>query len=455
MFMKTTRRLAEYISEFRYSSIPDEVITVAKRAFLDTIGVMMSGVNESGPKILQELLDEEGGRPRASIIGKKTKASLLNTALMNGTLGHAIDFDDVNMSVQGHPSVVLIPAILPIAEDRAIHGSRLIASYVVGFEVMAKLGRILGFQHYYKGWHGTATLGTMGAAAAASNLIGLNTDQTSMALGIAASHVSGTRQNFGTMTKPYHPGHAARSGIIAALLAEKGFTADEAILEEKLGFFSLFEGAASDDWLEQLGNPFDLLQPGLDVKKYPCCYATHRMADAVLALRQEVEIPVQEIDHIDCTVPVGGLAPLIHDRPETGLEGKFSMQFVVSAACIDGKVTLDTFTDVLVQRPVIQELIPKIHPIEDPGMKIERSGISEGVAQLRIYLKNGTVLPKDVAVPKGASGNPLTWDELVMKYQDCARFVIITQEDIDRSVKLIEHLELQENIIPLMEILRG
>ncbi len=241
--MEITRALAEYVVKTTYADLPQEAVTRVKRAVLDTLGVMVAGSAEECAAIAAEIVASEGGKPVATVIGRGFSAPARSAALVNGVSAHALDYDDVTTSMRGHPSPPLLPAVLAVGEEVNASGRDLITAYLAGFEVQCKVGRGLGQSHYPHGWHATSTLGTLGAAVAAAKLYGLDVEHLQMALGIAASLSSGSRQNFGTMTKPLHPGAAAQSGVMAAQLAARGYTADAAIIETPLGFLNLFSPA--------------------------------------------------------------------------------------------------------------------------------------------------------------------------------------------------------------------
>jgi len=434
-------------------AFPPEVREAAKAAIVDTTGVIVAGASEPVTRIVAAAVADEGARPVADRLGARLRTSMEGAALVNGVSGHALDYDDVNQSAIGHPSVVIFPAALAVAQGVGASGAALLEAYVVGVEVMTKLGRAMGGAHYRTGWHATSTLGTLGAAMAAGKLLGLDAGRLQHALAIAASEASGSRQNFGTMTKPFHPGHAARCGVFAARLAQKGMTGDTTILEAPLGFFALFSfGQATIDGVrDALGNPYDVASPGMNVKRYPCCYATHRAADGVLGLVEQHGPAVKEIESVDVIVPSGGLGPVFHDRPQTGLEGKFSLQYVVSAAILDGRVTLDTFTDEMVQRPEAQALLRAVRPIEDPSIPVAFNAIEEGHVVVRIRPRSGVVLERRIEHPRGSPQNPLSHEELLDKFRDCAR--ALGREQVERAIALLERVESLRSVDELVSSL--
>jgi 2-methylcitrate dehydratase PrpD len=424
--MGATRDIGAWVAAASLAAMPAEVLERARAAIIDTVGVILAGVDEPVTRIAAGIVAEDGGAPVASQLGNALRTSPGAAALLNGISGHALDYDDVSVSLTGHPSVVVLPAALAAAELAGATGAALLEAYVTGVEVMAKLGMAIGPAHYRAGWHATATMGTLGAAAAAARLLGLDAGRTAQALAIAVSQSSGSRRNFGTMTKPYHAGHAARSGLEAARLAAAGMTADETAIEAPAGLFALlaYGEGRPDAVAASLGRPFDLAAPGLSVKKYPCCFATHRAADAVLDLRAEHGFAADGVEAVTVIVPAGGVAPLIHDRPTTGLEAKFSMQYVVAAALLDGHVGLDAFADAAVRRPRAQAMLPRVAVVEDPSIPGGANPIEGGFVDVEIELREAATLTRRVAHPRGSGEDPLRPDELATKFHDCAARVL-------------------------------
>ena len=285
--------IAERIGRISYADLPQEAVHWAKAAILDTVGVMLAGTAEPCTQIVARVLAAGGAGSHAGeclIFGTDHRAAPLDAALINGTAAHALDFDDVSNSMGGHPSAPIVPALFASGEMLDCTGRDFIAAYVAGFETETRIGRGVNLHHYEKGWHPTATLGVFGAAAACCHLIGLDRAKTAQALAIAASLAAGIKANFGTMTKPLHVGHTARSGLFAAMLAREGFTANDAALEHKQGFLRVFNGPGNfdvDSILADWGRPYDILSPGLGIKQHPCCGSTHPAVDAMLALRAE------------------------------------------------------------------------------------------------------------------------------------------------------------------------
>mgnify|MGYP001167492524 CR=1 FL=1 len=449
--MEITRGYARFIRETGYERLGDEAVLAAKRAVLDTLAATIAGSAEPAARIALEMVRALGGSAQATMIGAGDRVSVTQAALVNGVSGHALDYDDVNYSLGGHPSVPVLPAVLALAEQLGASGREALRAFVLGFEIECKLGRTQGASHYARGWHATSTHGTVGAAAAAAALLGLSEEQTVMALGIAGSMAAGSRQNFGTMTKPLHPGRAAEAGVGAALLAQRGFTADATMLEAPLGFIRLFSPAEDHDpavALDQLGAPWDIVSPGIAVKKYPCCYNTHRALDGVLALREEAGIDAGAVEAIEVRLPVSSAAPLIHPRPQTGLEGKFSMQYCVAAALLDGAPRLAAFSDAAVQRAAAQELLRRVELIAEPT----EGKIAAGSTEVALTLRDGRRLQRRIDEPRGAGGSPLSWDELAEKFRDCAA-VTLPAGVANQAIERIAAFETLPDLRGLMALL--
>jgi 2-methylcitrate dehydratase PrpD len=313
--------------------------------------------------------------------------------------------------------------VLAAGEAAAASGRALVEAYVVGFEVQCAVASAIPVrEHYSRGWHSSATIGVLGAAAASARLLGLDVAAASSALGLAASMAGGSRQNFGTMTKPLHPGLAARDGVFAATLAGAGFTADTAQLESPLGYFAMYaDGYDLDQVQLALDGPWALTTHGLNVKKYPCCYCTHRTADAALALAAKDGIDPAHVRGIRLTLEPGGFDPLIHHRPTTGLEGKFSAEYVIAAALLDGRVGLASFTDAAVGRREAQDLLRKVEIVEEQRPPVGPAEWTQAYAVLEVDTDTGTHALR-VDVPSGHCRLPMGRADLEAKFRDCVAF---------------------------------
>ncbi len=449
--MNVSERLARFVAETE--GVPEEALVQARRAVLDTLGVTLAGSREESAHTIADWLREQGGRAEATVLGRGFRAPVADAALANGTAAHALDFDDVSLPMRGHPSVPLLPAAIAVAEQAGRSGRDLLAAFVLGFEVEAKLGRAIGEPHYALGWHATSTLGTLGAASACARLLRLDAAQTRMALGIAASLAAGLQQNFGTMTKPLHAGWAARSGAFAAGLAARGFTADPRALEGESGFLRAMSGGAEIDLepFAALGEPFEITSSGFGVKLYPCCYATHRTLEAALDLRQRYRIDPAGIAAVRVEVSRGTLVPLRREPPATGLEGKFSLEYCLAAALLDGRVGMASFTDEAVRRPAVRKLMSQVHAEEGEEAGAVPIG---GYAEVRIRLLDGGEHSLRVDRPRGDPALPLSWDELAGKFRECTEG-ILSAEATERAADLVARLEELPDVFSLTETLIG
>ena len=416
-----TEALAQFARGDAFANAPEELYTRATRAFVDTIGVSIAGRREDSFTILGRTVS--GAPGKATVLPTRRQSSATEAALLNGTAGHALDYDDVADEINGHPSVVLVSALLALAEDRGSRGSDLLEAYAVGFEAACAIARGLNVEaHYRRGWHATATVGVLGAVVGGGRLLRLEQHHIQNALGIAATMASGSRQNFGTMTKPLHAGLAARDAVQALELAANGFTADPHQLETPMGFFQMYGVDADPSEVSAaLDGGSVLLERGLNVKKYPCCYGTHRMADAALALRSR-GLRAGNVRSISVGVEPDGLGAIIHHRPQTGLQGKFSGEYVVAACLIDGGVRLQSFTDAAVSRGEAQDLLRRVTIQELETPPFGPAEWEHAFATLEVTLQDGSTLRERCDVPKGDARAPLSDLELEAKFRDCLAF---------------------------------
>jgi 2-methylcitrate dehydratase PrpD len=418
-----TRALAEFAVGRDLSDLPEDVLDLVRRSLVDTVGVTIAARDEPAVRILRTTLGGELPAGPATVLVDGARTTAPTAALLNGTAGHALDFDDVTDVTYGHPSVVLWPALLAAAEQAGATGRQLAEAFVVGFGVQCAVARGMRIrEHYGRGWHSSATVGVIGATAGVARLLGLDVERTRCALGLAASMAGGSRQNFGTMTKPLHVGLAARDAVLAASLAGGGFTADPDQLEQPLGFFAMFgEHRDLDTVLESINGPLALTVHGLNVKKYPCCYNTHRTADATLDLAARDGIKADEVRRVRLTLEPGGFDPLIHHRPKTGLHGKFSAEYVIAAALLDGAVRLSTFTDAAVQRPQAQELLAKVEFAESVTPPVGEAAWDQAYSVVTVETDRGEFTLR-ADVPRGDRRAPLGRADLEAKFRDCLTF---------------------------------
>ena len=449
--MRATDAAIDFIHRTQLDDIPADVQHLGKRAILDTVGVSLAAAKDEAVAILAETLAGREGNSAATVIGRSHRTDALSAALINGVLAHALDFDDVNDSCMGHPSAPLVPAVLALGEELGASGAQVLEAFLIGFELECKLGLAIGNAHYAKGWHATATTGTMAAAAACAKLLGLDRERIGMALGIAASSSAGMRINFGTMTKPFHVGQAARGGLMAALLASNGFTATADILDHPIDYTRVFADKGEADAsriVGTLGSPWDIASPGLVVKKYPCCNSTHRTIDATLSLVSEHSPSPSEIESVVISMPPGEDIPLIYSRASTGLEGKFSMQYCIASAILDGRVDLNTFDQTSVDRPEVQRLtgLVKLEYDDTQDPVVVNAG---GHVDVTINMSAGSSVTTRIEQAGGTPEYPLSDEELNQKFTSCASRTLNSSQ-VDQTLSQVYALQDMTDIGELM-----
>jgi 2-methylcitrate dehydratase PrpD len=412
-----TRSLATFVAELELAAIPPGALTVVHTGFADCVATMIVGSSEDPPRILLNALAPPPGDASLYLTGRRVPAP--EAAWINGTAAHALDYDDV--ALRGHPSTVLVPAILAEAESLGASGAQMAAAYVAGYEVWAELAGRDPAQHHQKGWHPTGIFGPVGAAAACASLRGLDAGKTAHAIALGASHSAGLVANFGTMTKPYHAGRAAHAGVMAARLASAGFTASPDALEHPLGFLAAVspKGTADRQSPARVGREWQVLKQGLSVKKYPLCYCTHRAIDGVLDMLAVQPVTPDNVESIRVSTSRRNVAVLRNSRPQTGLEAKFSMQFAMASSLVAGRVGLGELTNDFVQRPDVQALMPKVAVEPDDREDPARPGAAPYDVVV-IETRDGSKLESArVTLERGSPEIPLTTDELWTKFASC------------------------------------
>lgn len=457
--MGATATIADFIVDTSAADFPAGSSEKAIKVIADTFAVILAGVGSEVAEPLERYLTMAGESGMSPILGTGRTASPETAALINGTYGHSLDYDDVLSMMPAHPSAVILSALLAgmngAPEHTKVSGKAFIEAYIIGVEVGGKIGLGMTNEHYQRGFHATGTLALFSGVAALAKLHRLHAAAIEQALGIAASMASGLRRNFGTMTKPLHSGLAARSALTAVRLAMSGFTAAPDIMEAKAGFYSTYGTAESDPDVTArgLGKPFVIDNPGIAVKKFPCCYATHRAIDGALTLRERLGFDAASLDKVICRMPPGGMHVLTYPRPVTGLEGKFSLEYSIAASVLDGKFSLWSFSDDAVRRPQIAALYEHIdaHETEssrgDDPLFAKRSSGSRGFVEVEVLLKDGRKDRIRVDAAPGSPSRELTWDELRDKFMDCARQAPrISAADAESAFNSIRALDGVEDI---------
>src|SRR5205809_1292141 len=391
--MALTQELGRFAAGLTFEALPAEAIEIARTGIIDTVATMIAGAHDPAPHLLRRGLAPAPGT--ASLYFSGETATAPEAAWINGTAGHAFDYDDVGC--RGHISTVLVPASLAEAETLGLGGREMFAAYVAGYETWAELSRRDPGHHHAKGWHPTGIFGAIGAGAACANLRRLSPEQTAMALALSASQAGGIMANFGTMTKPFHAGPAAHAGVVSARLAELGFTAAADALEHPQGFLSAVspEGKADRDGPSPaLGEEWHILKQGLSIKKYPACYCTHRALDGMLDLLAQRPLKASEIARITASISDTHALILRNHQPQTGLEGKFSMEFAMAAAVISRRASLGEYTDEFVRRAEVQELMRRVTVVTNQNYDPVHVGASV-YDQITIELTSGEMVQSD------------------------------------------------------------
>src|SRR5438034_7604441 len=385
--MALPQELGRCAAGLTFEALPAEAVEIARTGFIDTIATMIAGAHDPAPQLLRRGLAPAPGSASLYFSGETSTAP--EAAWINGTAGHALDYDDVGC--RGHVSTVLVPAILAEAETLGLGGREMFAAYVAGYETWAELARRDPGHHHVKGWHPTGIFGAIGAAAACAALRRLSGEQTTAALALSASQAGGIMANFGTMTKPFHAGRAAHAGLVSARLAELGFTASSDALEHPQGFLSAVspEGKADRDGpCPAFGEEWHIVRQRLSKKKYPACYCTHRALDGILDLL--AQHPLKPADIAQITVSLSQTHSLIlrNHSPQTGLEGKFSMEFAMAAAVVSRRAGLGEYTDEFVRRPEVQQLMRRVRLVTNENYDPVQIGTSV-YDQVTVELANG------------------------------------------------------------------
>lgn len=427
--MSLARQLAERIVAMRYEDLPPAVVYWCKVAVLDTLGVALAGSAEEAPGIVEDVLGLRSGDGPCLVFGGNRRVRPLDAALVNGTAAHALDFDNTAKNLGGHVSAVMVPALIAAGEAHGARGRDVILAHAAGYEVGASIGRCVNPFHSEKGWHPTATLGVFAVAAACARLLGLTADETETALALATSLSAGTKANFGTMTKPLHAGQCARGGLLAVLLARKGYSANHGAFEHRQGFFNVFNGAGNFDAARALDgwNEWEIVAPGASYKLYPCCYSTHAAVEATLNLvRRHGPFEARAVARVDSWTPARGLAHTNRPEPDSALAAKFSVQYCVARALLDGKVVLEHFEGDAWRDPAVRELLARVHAAPYAGKPFADDDPFD--AEVKVTLRDGSTFAEKVDRPLGrTSDNPIAPEHLKTKFENCASRVLTPQ----------------------------
>lgn len=457
-----TEEVAQFIVDTGYHDIPAEVVTTGKKHILDGLGLALAGsVARSGAIVRRYLEPFQGGRGvSVSVIGTYLHVPPRFAAFANGVAIHADDYDDTQLAVATdrvyglltHPTAPALPAALAVAESDDRSGRDLMMAYHVGVEVECKIAEAINPRHYQHGFHATATCGTFAAAAAAAKLLGLSMEATRRALSIAGSQSAGLRENFGTMTKPFHAGRAAESGVVAAEFANLGWTAAPTILEADRGFFRAAGGGYDPDAIcGRLGRPWTFASPGVSIKPHPSGSLTHPGMTKMLELILVHDIRPEQVERVKVGTNQNMPNALIHRRPKTELEAKFSMEFCMAILLLERRGGLREFTDAVVNRADVQAMIGRVdfgvHP------EAERAGYHKMTTIIEIVLKDGKTIVDRADFGKGSPAIPMSFDEVADKFRDCADYARWPREKTDNVVQMVGRLDELNNVRALTALL--
>jgi 2-methylcitrate dehydratase PrpD len=451
--MGATSVLARFAAETPSDRIPEDARAAARRHLLDCVGVALAASAEPPGRMVAEMVREAGGTPEARLLVSGIRTSALQASWGNGALAHLLDYDDTGFS---HPTACIMPAALAVAERRRASGRDLVAALVVGYEVFERLS-LSGRSHEpalrARGYHPTSLYGCPAAAAAAGRLLGLDGNQMGVALGLAAANAGGLTQHFGTWGKGVHAGNAARAGVTGALLAAKGYWCDGEVLEGPYGFFNAIHGKGNFDLgriEDRLGEQWAIVDPGLTIKSYPACGGVLRAVDAAIALRQEHRIAFDQVERVEVETHPDLLNTLRFVAPSEGFRGKFSLDYCVAAAVLDGRVDLASFTDAQAQSARMRDALARVTVVQHPEWS--GSAFDRRRNPVTIHLKDGRSVRKEVEHPRGSLRNPMMREELLGKYRGCARRAL-SPEQVERSIAVLEDVEKVDDVRALVDAL--
>ena len=449
--MGATETIASWIVNTNYEDIPPEAIRVANESCFDLLGVILAGSTQPVGEIIQQYVDDSGGSNQATVLASGLQTSLANAALANGTMGHALDYDDFGGF--GHPTVAIFPALLALGESLNSTGRDLLEAYVIGCELGLALQHTTKYAQMERGFHSTAVIGRMAATAACAKLLGLDQEKTVVALGIAGSMASGVIHNFGTMVKPLHAGLTCRDAVMAVQFAQRGFTAGHQIFEHPLGFTTPILGEGIYDlnqMAEDLGNPFRV-QDALIIKKYPCCGGNHAMLDSLFSLMREHNFTWEDVASAEVDQSYLSIV-MLYPEPDDPLKGKFSAKYNVAAALVDGEIGIGTFSDEKIADPEIQSAMDKVTTRVMSKWEESAGEVSKGLP-VRITLKDGRsfehVTARDMIL--GGAKNPWGSDSIKGKFEVNAGMVLPE----DRVAETVETWSEIAEVTGLTETIRN
>jgi 2-methylcitrate dehydratase PrpD len=445
-----TETLVDHVLAVAYDELPQAAIDMAKHVALDGLAVMLAGSTEplGVGRISIEYVKEMGGAPQASVVAGGFKTSMLNAAYANGTMAHALDWDNTWYPLN-HPTSPTLPAILALGEFHGSGGRKIIEAIVAAFEVQGRVRLAATGMADGQRFHKPGTTGMFGAVTAAVKMLDLDREQALMAFGIAGSRACSLSINTGSMTKSSHSGHAARMGLECGILAKKGWTAHPDVFGPG-GFFDTFlHGDAEPAALVRgFADPLRMVRPGVGFKKHPSNYFTHRPIDAALALREQPGFDPSAIARVDIRFP--RFDYVNRPQPKTGLDGKFSVQYATAIALLDGEITIDSFDDKRRFAPDAVDLLARTTLHFDDAIPKDFDRMH---CVVTVTMRDGRVLEQKIERLTGWVGHPLTAEQRMKKFDACARRVLAADQAA-RVVELVNGLERADDVRAIMDIVR-
>ena len=456
-----TDYVGKFVSQTKYEDIPGEVIELGKKSILDGLGLALAGSKAQTGALCRQYLENIGVCDgKSTIIGSARKTSPRFAAFVNGVSIHADDFDDTQLAVAKdrvygllvHPTVPVLPAVLAFAERGGVSGKQLTLAYHLGVEVECKIAEAISPRHYQDGFHSTGTCGPFGSAAACARLHHFELPKILNTFGLVASQSGGLRENFGTMTKPFQAGHAAESGVVSTDLVALGWTAAEQILEAERGFFHAFGGSFDPGAImDHLGRPWTFASPGISLKPYPSGSLSHPAMTELARLIEANNIQAAQVEKVDVGANHNMTTTLLHHQPKTGLEAKFSMEFCLAILLLERKAGLGEFSDKVVQRADVQEMIRRVNFYVDP--EAESAGFDKMTSLLKIHLKDGRVIAGRAEFGKGSPANPMTFEEAAAKFRGCAEYADWPSVKTEKIIAFVRALDSAPDVSALTPLL--
>ena len=484
--MQASEKIAAFVTSTNEADIPATALEQAKAGIADWLFVALAGEVQAGEEIrdLRGQVIGQGAQMQGTLIGQPSRAGENHAALINGYVGHVLDYDETCPKVRSHLFASIFPALLAAAEARSLSGRELLTAFVIGHEVALRVGEAMTPGWIQAGWHGTSLFGIFGAAAGCARLMGLDEGQVRMALGLASSMASGLAVNFGTQTKPLHAGMAAERGLFAAQLAQSGFTSNPDALEGPLGFYHAYHWGRAPEVapFDSLGSPWGLETPGMSaLKLYPCCHGLSTNIECGIRIHDRDAPRLEEIDSIEIHSQPKTLCAMLSKEyadgeslewgyqgpprrmgsgiPATGTQAKFSKEYAFSRALKDGQMRMHHLTDEAVRDPDIRPWMEKIQVFHNGDLEAHCNQFPEEMGphgeRMVVRLKNGDTIEEEEVFILGMARRPLGPQDVRFKYRDCGDVAGLSPEGIDALLSAVKELDRLEHLTPLLEHVSG